>query len=755
MKVRRTLLMAVATVVLIAGWGAFGPGGCGGEPPGPGQPEPFSLIIPGTPEDAFELRSGMVTNSDGLVSFTSEKLGGVVEIYVLDNAGNPLQGMTVRWGSVTDAYFIFAEDPSGTLNPTLIVDETPAPQAAGKTKESSGALSADNYFSRVLRLFAHVFDPEPTRPYFRDVYFEGRPDSLCRLSADDVEILVMPYSEAFEDWWFRVADQGLSPLLALAHAANAPAGSFTLLSPVTDLLTLDRNDLLELTLVRHRVEFNRMDVTRATEIVYVRSYLPENAIYQFILPPIGVSASAIAGAICEAGTAPAPVYDDYADAIPAGGNGGGGGDEEDRDGDGTPDRLDGCPDDSNKTDPGECGCGEVEGPLPGAGAEPGTFSGPVYYGTFSHPLGAAIADFDGDGDNDLAVADNGAHELRISLNNGCGNFTIPQGYDTWDYPWYVAAGDVDGDGDQDLVSTHAGVCGGGMCGCGCPLAGVNVFLNYGDGTFAPFVNYALEYIEHWGTVVLGDLDGDGHIDLAVTTTGELAVLFNDGEGAFAEATMFAFSGEACRTRQAEAVAMADLDNDGDVDLVVAVSESCTMDGERYRIGEVAVLRNLGDGTFVAEETYSTGDKTIHVAAADFDNDGDIDIAALDGGDYYSGYQANTGELFILRNSGDGTFVNAGAYITPDVPVSMAVGDLDANGSSDIAVAAAGTCCSYEGAVTLFLNDGNADFTQQMELDAGRRFSFVVAGDLDGNGVDDLAVLTGTDSNVALWFNGDP
>ena len=181
------------------------------------------------------------------------------------------------------------------------------------------------------------------------------------------------------------------------------------------------------------------------------------------------------------------------------------------------------------------------------------------------------------------------------------------------------------------------------------------------------------------------------------------------------------------------VAAADLDNDGDVDIVAACATS----------GAVSVLKNNGNGTFAAKVDYSVASTPRGVALGDLDNDGDIDIVAAS-----NGFSVVT----VLLNNGDGTFAPGTDINVGGVSSTVSLADMDGDGSLDIVATNANNS-----AVAILKNNGHASFAVPAVYSAGSTPWAVFTADLNNDGGMDVlagnSISTSTISYLPNSGNG--
>jgi hypothetical protein len=314
----------------------------------------------------------------------------------------------------------------------------------------------------------------------------------------------------------------------------------------------------------------------------------------------------------------------------------------------------------------------------------------------------------------------------------------------------VALGDLDGDGKLDFAASNlfsvdhgnVGGSGGNPGAGGDPGRGGTTGSGGTSGTenpgsvsvFLSGENHALphDYLAGFlpGSLAIGDLNGDGKADLATVNYRDVSVMFNDGGGNLSAPVSFS-------TGTAPAwVALGDMNGDGKTDMVVA-NRGGDQAGTSIA-GDVAVLLNMGSGTFVAAN-YPAGGSPVAVALADLDGDGRVDIAAASG----------TG-VSVLINAGNGNVGPPASFGAGTNPAAIAVGDLNGDGRPDIAVANPSI-----GGASVLLNLGGY-FAAAVNYSVRQSFSgagySVAIGDLNGDGKPDLASTT-SDCAIAVLLNG--
>ncbi len=291
----------------------------------------------------------------------------------------------------------------------------------------------------------------------------------------------------------------------------------------------------------------------------------------------------------------------------------------------------------------------------------GTFLPPRTF-PVTNPVEIATGDFNGDGNEDLAVTESngtGDGSLAIFLGDGKGGFKQSANYVTGVASGFVAVADFNGDGRLDAAVTDEGF--------DSTPGDVIVFLGNGHGKLRRVAKFNLPHQQPTG-IAAGDLNGDHYPDLAVTLagSGSVAVLMNDGTGKFLKPVTYNAGGG-----EAVDVKIADLQNNGKQDLVVAnLSQG------------MVVLLNNGDGTFGKPTTYVP---TCHncqapeaCVAADFNLDGKLDVACA----------TNSVDSYFFYGKGNGKFgpsIPIKDTIKTDGGFSIAAGDFNNDNAPDLAI----------------------------------------------------------------------
>ncbi|OHB75706.1 MAG: hypothetical protein A2Z34_08560 [Planctomycetes bacterium RBG_16_59_8] len=345
-------------------------------------------------------------------------------------------------------------------------------------------------------------------------------------------------------------------------------------------------------------------------------------------------------------------------------------------------------------------------------------------------MDSAVGDMDNDGDLDIFVP---SHEKqnRLYLNDGKGRFTdtsasnLPQ--ELGETCSEAEPADLDGDGYLDIYISAEGQD--------------KLLINRGKD--APGVFYAMPVPEEKGATqdaVVGDIDGDGDLDIITANLGITAdigeqnlLLINDGGGNFEDETAKRLPPVNDRSYQ---VLLIDVDGDRDLDLYVVNNG-----------GQNRLYTNDGKG-FFAEVTEKSlpkdGDLNTAAAAGDVDGDGDIDIITVDTG--------NPGPNRLLLNDGKGIFSVSEGKLPGDgerTDYDAKLADIDGDDDLDLALSSMGAPSR------LYKNDGKGNFTSFAggNLTDERFYTFSVNfGDFNGDGKIDLFLSNLGDKQDFLYFN---
>lgn len=285
----------------------------------------------------------------------------------------------------------------------------------------------------------------------------------------------------------------------------------------------------------------------------------------------------------------------------------------------------------------------------------------------------AVADLDTDGRLDLVFVSEDDRVHEVYRGDGALGFTaVTRGLPVSGVANAVEAADLDADGDIDLVIGNAG----------------QNHLLWGDGAggFVDGTADALPPSGHvTQDIDLGDVDGDGEIDLVEGNEDGNRVLWGDGTGRFGLSGAHDDAGAGGVTllperpggEETREVDLGDVDGDGDLDVVLANV------GWQGRPAQDRLLLNDGRGVFAdatAERLPAEGGHTVDADLVDLDGDGDLDIVTANAFGGPNGWR-------VWSNDGRGAFTDATArFLPPGLSgngVDVEAADFDGDGVLDL------------------------------------------------------------------------
>jgi hypothetical protein len=334
------------------------------------------------------------------------------------------------------------------------------------------------------------------------------------------------------------------------------------------------------------------------------------------------------------------------------------------------------------------------------------------------PHTVAFGDLNRDGNLDLVLG-NQNNGISVFLGNGDGTFgperivslTPPMTSDQ------VAVGDLNGDGKLDIAVNESSGANKGLIG---------ILLGNGDGTFTAMPDVSLPLSPgNNAALALGDLNGDGKLDLVVTGTSmaQAYVLLGNGDGTFAAPVSIG------SVDQPQSLALADFNGDGKVD--VALPD--------FNNKAVAIIIGNGDGTFQPQQEYQTNGYAGFLVVADFDKDGHPDIAVANEGPF-----GTTGSgIAILRNNGDGTFASPVTYGAGQNFFYLATDDFNGDGKLDLIT----TVNQPSRQALIFLGNGDSTFSAVPVSAPISTANSIAVADINSDGAPDLFVQNSGASNT--------
>ncbi|QBB71425.1 hypothetical protein ELE36_14260 [Pseudolysobacter antarcticus] len=310
------------------------------------------------------------------------------------------------------------------------------------------------------------------------------------------------------------------------------------------------------------------------------------------------------------------------------------------------------------------------------GATTASFSAQATFNTGSSPISIAITDINGDGKLDILVADAGANDVAVLRNTTTTGAATPSfaaylSLPAGGAPSAVASADLNGDGKSDIVVTNK------------DDGTVSVFQN--TTTVATTPTFAAQQILSVGSqpysVAIADFNGDGKRDVVVANyaSSTVSILLNTTTAPGATVSLAAqqtFDGG-----NPYAVTTADINGDGKPDVIVAVPGNST----------AAVLLNTsasGTLNFASPMYLSIGGSPTAIATTDANSDGRVDIVSTNGGSNSLSILLNSQILTNLAGSpATGTIVH-------DLIVTPSAGENGSISQSSPQTVAYGTSTSF-------------------------------------------------------------
>jgi VCBS repeat protein len=343
----------------------------------------------------------------------------------------------------------------------------------------------------------------------------------------------------------------------------------------------------------------------------------------------------------------------------------------------------------------------------------GSFEPERRYTAGAGPRAVLAADFDADGHQDLAVANRESNDLTILPGHGDGTFADPISFEAGDGPRAIVSGDFNHDGRPDVAIANS------------YSSYISIFLSQSQGIFGPSIQIPSGSAP--ASISTGDFNNDGRLDLVVAQAFPqgVSILLATEDGSFGPPLTIP-------VRLPRDVGVGDFNADGNLDLAVASRGNDTI----VMPGNAVILLGHGDGTFSELGEFPVGLEPAAIAVGDLDQDGRLDLAVAND---------RSDDVSILRGAGDGSFLPQTLYSAGGGPTALAVGDFNADGRLDLGVAN-----FFGNDISILLNLGGAAFAvPDNRIPAGDGPEAMARADFNGDGIDDLVLANFYSSGVSI------
>ncbi|SFI19723.1 beta strand repeat-containing protein [Planctomicrobium piriforme] len=326
----------------------------------------------------------------------------------------------------------------------------------------------------------------------------------------------------------------------------------------------------------------------------------------------------------------------------------------------------------------------------------------------TNPTAVAVADFNGDGNADVASANTGSSNLSILISNGEGTFQLPATYALGgSSPAAIYAEDINWDGNYDLIVANSG------------SGTISVLIGNGNGSFRAERVYTVGTNPR--SIMVSDLDKDSYFDLVIGNFGsnDVSILMGTSTGVFDPAQNFNVGAAP------QSVATGDFNNDGYLDVVTANSQANT----------VSLLPGVGNGTFLAPLQFAVASSPYSIISRDLNNDSISDISTAN---------IDSDTVTVMLGDGDFGFGSKTTYSVRPGPASLIARDVNGDRKFDLI-----TAHQKDGTVGIMLGNGDGTFQPQVLFGVGAGATSVAAGDINGDGFLDFATANSAENSVSV------